>query len=648
MTKHLSYPNRMCRVCETTGQLTDLTEEASKSMVKKLRAVADISFDVKDELPKGLCKKCCENLDRAYKFKIQCEYTEQKLRDALAECQTERFTEYVSTTATGNNDVELKTECDENIVDVLEDTVQSQDTDIYQETSSIISKEEHLIDADDSMSQSSANDSQLISVDVGEDSEVNVYYGDVERLEEDEQYGDMGEVLEGEIGEFAPIDDVEYVYDEAEIEFLENENDHDKSVNCQKVETRPRTRPQKTNKSNSRNPETDKFHCDTCGAPFEKYNDLNEHKKTHGNQRYQCPTCSRWFSKKYHMKNHQTIHLNQKLFACTLCTKKYTNQGNLDRHVRVFHHNEKQYQCEVCQKCFSQSSILRAHLHVHNEERNYECNVCHQRYKTIDYLNSHKKRHLPPEQRNFKKYPKKKSTSNAMKKCYVCSQCGKKSNSVALHKSHTRTHTGEKPYSCSHCQKTFAFKQSLRSHILVHTGSKPYTCNICFAQFRQIGHLNGHSLVHSGVKKHKCKVCDKSFALRGNLTVHQRLHTGETPYHCQHCPKKFYDSNGLKRHNQIHERNKGNRGSVTQEVESSSMITELSDIILTEEGVDGSQSDQLESKILIDSNGQHYKIEMPPETESDIRGKIDSGNFYKMNYVDGGATIWVSENNLND
>lgn len=157
--------------------------------------------------------------------------------------------------------------------------------------------------------------------------------------------------------------------------------------------------------------------------------------------------------------------------------------------------------------------------------------------------------------------------------------------------------------------------------------------------------------MHSGVKKHKCLVCDKSFALRGNLTVHERLHTGETPYHCQHCPKKFYDSNGLKRHNQIHERNikGGVRQSVTQqEVESNStMITELSDIILTEEGVDGSQSDQLETKILIDSNGQHYKIEMPPETESDVAGKIDSGNFYKMNYVDG-ATIWVSENNLNE
>lgn len=261
----------------------------------------------------------------------------------------EKFTDYVSTIRAGsddehniNDDVQNDNDpkdCDDN-VDVLEDSVQSMESEL-DEISSFISKEEHLIDAE-SASQTSPLNSQLDAVDIGEDSEINIDYGDVERLEEDDQYGDMGEVLEGEIGEFTPIDEVEYIYDEAEIEFLDNDNDNDndRSVNnWRKVETRTKV---KTNKSNSRDPETDKFHCDTCGAPFEKYNDLNEHKKTHGNKRYQCPTCSRWFSKKYHMKNHQTIHLNQKLFACNLCTKKYTNQGNLDRHVRVFHHNEKQ------------------------------------------------------------------------------------------------------------------------------------------------------------------------------------------------------------------------------------------------------------------------------------------------------------------
>lgn len=365
MTKHLNYPIRICRVCESTGrQLTDLAKETNRSVVKKLRAVADISvsvqhfnqlmvgmyylllqFDVNDQLPKGLCKKCIENLDRAYKFKIQCEYTEQKLRDALRDnddCETEKFTVYVSTITAGSDDetnVNDAVQNDDNPkseVDVLEDD--GEEDELYEDTSLISKEEEHLID-DESTSQTSAVNSQLIAADtIAEDGEVNMDYGDIERLEEDDQYGDMGEVLEGEVGEFTAVDEVEYIYDEGEIEFLDNDND--KSDDWRKVETRAKTT--KANKSNSRDPDTDKFHCDTCGAPFEKYNDLNEHKKTHGNKRYQCPTCSRWFSKKYHMKNHQTIHLNQKLFACTLCTKKYTNQGNLDRHVRVFHHNEKQ------------------------------------------------------------------------------------------------------------------------------------------------------------------------------------------------------------------------------------------------------------------------------------------------------------------
>lgn len=304
-----------------------------------LCSLLHLQFDVGDQLPKGLCTKCCENLDRAYKFKIQCEYTEQKLRDALVDGQIEKFTMYVSTVSGESDDLqhddELK-DCDDN-VDVLEGSIRSEESEIDDSSSDIL-KEEHLIDAD-SASQTSAVNSQLDGGDIGEDSEINVDYGDVEKLDEDDQYGDMGEVLEGEIGEFTPIDQVEYIYDEAEIEFLDHDNENEKSVHWRKVDTKPKV---KANKSNSRDPETDKFHCDTCGAPFEKYNDLNEHKKTHGNKRYQCPTCSRWFSKKYHMKNHQTIHLNQKLFACNLCTKKYTNQGNLDRHVRVFHHNEKQ------------------------------------------------------------------------------------------------------------------------------------------------------------------------------------------------------------------------------------------------------------------------------------------------------------------
>lgn len=50
MTKHLNYSNHICRVCESAGQFMDLTNETNRSMVKKLRAVADISVSVGIEI----------------------------------------------------------------------------------------------------------------------------------------------------------------------------------------------------------------------------------------------------------------------------------------------------------------------------------------------------------------------------------------------------------------------------------------------------------------------------------------------------------------------------------------------------------------------------------------------------------------------
>lgn len=43
---NLNCPTHMCRVCESTEHLTDLSKEMNRSIVKKLRAVADITVSV--------------------------------------------------------------------------------------------------------------------------------------------------------------------------------------------------------------------------------------------------------------------------------------------------------------------------------------------------------------------------------------------------------------------------------------------------------------------------------------------------------------------------------------------------------------------------------------------------------------------------
>lgn len=544
-------------------------------------------FDLNDELPKYLCQTCFVNLDKAYKFKILCEYTDLKFRDTLErlkrisipesklnladDIKLEEMTIKLNQGAATIPDEEFIGDDDKvYYVDNLIDDCETQE-DLQGETKYDIQEEEQIFA--DPFSLPTENCDK-------EDEEEEQITGDIVYDNTDKELHQTYSSTSGDEDESKTISKankdeitIDCTDDENLSEhYLEYENDDKSSISSVDSE------PNKIKSNNSSSSKVKNFKCDTCGEVFDNFNKCNDHKKTHGKQRYQCPTCSKWFAKRYHMKNHMEIHLGNRNYECVTCHKKYSNPGNLDRHVRVFHYKEKSYFCKLCGKGFSQTTTLKQHQAVHIEERNFACDICEKSFKTQDHLSLHKSRHFQRD-KSKRTAQRRRKTSNssdnpveqqpAVKKykqkpkVCVCLICGKVSNSDTLHKSHQRTHTKEQPYECQFCKKKFSFQQSLKSHLLLHTGEKPFRCDDCGATFRQIGHLKGHELVHTGVKQHKCEYCDKTFALRGNLTVHRRLHTGETPYQCLLCSKKFYDSNGLKRHKKVH--TQGHNNIVTED-----------------------------------------------------------------------------------
>lgn len=225
-----------------------------------------------------------------------------------------------------------------------------------------------------------------------------------------------------------------------EIDEIMNEDINESAVTSTTTATMSSKRKRSISKSKANSPRDGKrpFQCDTCEETFEIYAKLNEHKKTHGKERYQCPTCGRWFQKRYHMKNHEQIHKGLKPYECDLCQKRYTNQTNLDRHIRVTHQNEKKYTCQECGKCFSQLATLRQHHAVHTTERNFSCDVCDKKFKMKQHLRLHEMRHLPSTDRPKRKYkPPLKRYKQPQKLC-ICTECGKHSNTTALHLSHMK------------------------------------------------------------------------------------------------------------------------------------------------------------------------------------------------------------------
>lgn len=572
-----------CRACQfnptsaAPTQLIDLCAPHNRPLLRKLRTCVDTHIDIADgRLPRHLCPGCAASVEAAYRFRIRCEYIDQQWRDSLLPVAITFDDEKLAPTPPETFDVS------ETVAEVKVEEVPDEHT--HELINNIAEPDEFIEEYIDFEGQSDGelfdNDQPPVSIEVK--------YGtsdDTELLALDSEDGVVNqEELDGALHLEEYIDDTNTVASLHEDDYAENNEPNAEPSLKPLLQLAAATDP------------ASRFRCDTCAAVLPTFTALNEHKKSHGKQRYQCPTCSKWFSKRYHLKNHETIHAPDAgaQYPCPECTKCYSNRGNLERHVRVFHQQQRAYVCPECGKSFSQSSILKQHLAVHTSAKDWSCDLCAKRFKTREYLQLHRNRHVPvhPSQRKTAKattatptLPKKQRSATSTtavtaprtrtraKQICHCQFCGKQSNSVALHVSHMRTHTGEKPYECELCHKRFSFQQSLKTHRLLHSGEKPYRCDECGQQFRQIGHLTGHRLTHSGRRQHACAYCPKAFALRGNLTVHMRMHTGETPYRCEWCGKKFNDSNGLKRHVVVHERDdarmgmEGAGGGVGQELE---------------------------------------------------------------------------------
>ncbi|XP_041811834.1 zinc finger protein 2 homolog [Chelmon rostratus] len=143
-------------------------------------------------------------------------------------------------------------------------------------------------------------------------------------------------------------------------------------------------------------------------------------------------------------------------------------------------------------------------------------------------------------------------TCNAVKKSFICCECGRKFGRKDSLRRHTRFHTGEKPYSCSVCGKRFSQRPNLIRHMRCHSGEKPFSCSFCDTSFAVRSALVNHMRIHTGEKPFSCLYCDKSFTQKGGLKKHMTVHTGEKPYSCPVCDKSFSQKANLTYHFSVH------------------------------------------------------------------------------------------------
>ncbi|XP_041983781.1 zinc finger protein 771-like [Aricia agestis] len=138
------------------------------------------------------------------------------------------------------------------------------------------------------------------------------------------------------------------------------------------------------------------FPCLVCGMGFESNKELTAHTNVaHIKLKpYQCSICSKRFTQQGGLQQHMRMHTGERPHACTFCPKTFTQKSGMEQHLRI-HTKVRPYRCVICEKTFCQSVHLQQHMRTHTNVAPFECGICQKRFKQSSHLNYHLKNHNP-------------------------------------------------------------------------------------------------------------------------------------------------------------------------------------------------------------------------------------------------------------
>jgi stress-induced morphogen len=198
------------------------------------------------------------------------------------------------------------------------------------------------------------------------------------------------------------------------------------------------------------------FKCKVCHAVFTELTDLKRHLASAHEGKFVKDEISESTKKS---KLGYNIKDLKKWFECTLCSKKFESNVNLEKHLKVVHGEKKPNECPFCPfKTGLNQTVLKGLIDhvsmVHEGKKLYECSSCH-------YLFGYE---LQLREHVLVVHEKKKSPLPLSK----------------LEKHVKMVHGEKKPYECSFCSFKTGYKLGLINHVsMVHEEKKLYDCPLC-------------------------------------------------------------------------------------------------------------------------------------------------------------------------
>ena len=300
---------------------------------------------------------------------------------------------------------------------------------------------------------------------------------------------------------------------------------------------------------------TTRIKCMHCTKRFSNQGDLDKHMTLHTGERpHKCPVCNKGFNAKSFLKVHMATHTSEKPYKCDVCGKAFNRPSNLKAH-RITHDNPKPYSCPICGKMFSHPSNVTKHITIHTNERPYQCEFCGKCFRQSKHLSRHMLIHT------------------SAPGSFRCSRCEKRFLDENEYLQHKMEHEEKKQYQCEICDRTFFRSSHLKRHVLTHSTGRVNTCDYCGKPFNSMANLRRHLMInHKKDSKHQCQVCGQMILQPSHLVKHVREHqcdvvavkkgesifpvdnaaNGEQAFKCYICKKMFKEHILLKRHLQVH------------------------------------------------------------------------------------------------
>lgn len=296
-----------------------------------------------------------------------------------------------------------------------------------------------------------------------------------------------------------------------------------------------------------------------------------------------------------------------RLFACTLCPRRYMFAHLLRQHREYVHPQsvpkatsgdplsmDRMLRCRYCRLAFTADAATDTEASLHRRRREHyrtecavldarrqrprpagrsplRCDRCTAAYLRPVTLRKHYETSHTPEEwhvaerrmcvrcfRQFADAAEAAEHQRTVHERWRCQLCGKLCMCAESLQRHVSGHSARaRKHRCDECDGTYVTANQLKTHKRrKHTMERPFECDWpgCAKRYTERGELNVHRRAAHGSEKHVCSWCMGTFNSLKYLSTHvAKEHTGDFRYYgCPTCGSQFANTRLMNAHRAVH------------------------------------------------------------------------------------------------